>query len=257
MALQNAKRDQNHIPAISGVTDDANLHPRTLKVDPVTDRLKVTGTISESVLPTGASTSAIQTNGTQIARAYMKTGDATFQVPRLDYPTHTLQTIDYAHHEIHVGSHYFVSGVQTLSQNQVLDFTWTMPNTTKWTHWLWKIDTQSETTWYVYENAAVVNALANAVTPLNSDRNSLSVSGTTMKFEVQASLAAANTDTDVTTATLLKSGISGAGKTGGSEMRETELILKQGATYCLRAVATAAGYIDFNMEWYEHTNRTA
>jgi hypothetical protein len=75
-----------------------------------------------------------------------------------------------------------------------------------------------------------------------------------MKFEVQANLAGADTDTDVTTATLLKSGIAGAGKSGGSDERESELILKQGATYCLRAIATAAGFVDFNMDWYEHTD---
>jgi hypothetical protein len=77
-----------------------------------------------------------------------------------------------------------------------------------------------------------------------------------MKYEVQANLAAANADTDISTAILLKSGISGSGKTGGSDNRENELILKQGAIYCLRAIASTAGYIDFDMEWYEHTNKS-
>ena len=110
-------------------------------------------------------------------------------------------------------------------------------------------------TWYVYENAVIVNALANAVTPLNSNRNSLNVSGTTMKYEIQADLEAANVDTNVTTATLLKSGITGDGRDGGSDGRETEIIMKQGATYCLRAVANAASNINFDMEWYEHTSK--
>ena len=188
---------------------------------------------------------------------YGATGDATRQVPRIDYPTHTLQIIDYPHHEIHVGSHYFATGVATLPINDVLDFTWVMPNTTKWVHWMWKLDTSSEMAWYVYEGAVITNALANTVTPFNSDRNSLSTSGTVMKYEIQADLAAANADTDVTGATLLKSGISGAGRTAGGDGREYEMILKQNTIYCLRAVATAAGYIDFDMEWYEHTNRTA
>ena len=173
---------------------------------------------------------------------------------RIDKATDSLQIIDYAHHEIHSGSHFFVVGVQDLSINQVLDFTWAMPNTTKWAHWVWKFDTESELAWYVYENAVVTNPLANALMPLNSNRNSATVSGTTMKYEIQANLTAANADTNVTAATLIKSGISGSGKTGGSDSRESEIILKQGATYCLRAVATAAGYINFDMEWYEHTD---
>lgn len=84
-----------------------------------------------------------------------RSSDATFQPLRLDKATNSIQTIDYAHHEIHSGSHFFVVGVQDLSINQVLDFTWVMPNTTKWIHWLWKFDTESETAWYVYENAII------------------------------------------------------------------------------------------------------
>jgi hypothetical protein len=144
--------------------------------------------------------------------------------------------------------------VQDLSINNVLDFTWLMPDTTQWIHWLWKIDTESETAWYIYETAVATNPLANTITPLNSNRNSGTTSGTTMKNEVQANLAAANADTNVTGATLLDSGISGSGKSAGSASREDEIVLKQNTLYCLRAVATAAGFINFRMNWYEHTN---
>ena len=210
--------------------------------------------ISLEELETGVS----DNNKTQLKTSmYGKTGDATFQVPRIDAITHSLQIIDYEHHEIHSGSHFFVDGVQDLSINQVLDFTWQMPNTTKWTHWTWQIETESETAWYVYETVVATNPLANTVTPLNNDRNSATTSGTTMKFELQSNLTAANNDTDVTGATLLQSGISGAGKTSGDSRREHELILKQNTLYCLRAVASSAGYIDFKMNWYEHTNKTA
>jgi len=173
---------------------------------------------------------------------------------RLDQYTSTLQIIDYEHHEIHAGSHFFVVGVQDLSISNVLDFTWLMPNTTKWTHWVWSITTENETAWYIYETAVQTNALANAVTPLNSNRNKTTVSGTTMKYEVQANLTAANGDTDVTGATLIASGISGAGKNIGNATRDHEIVLKQNTLYCLRAVATAAGYINFDMNWYEHTD---
>lgn len=174
---------------------------------------------------------------------------------RIDASTNSLQTVEYEHHEIHSGSHYFVQGYQDLSINNVLDFTWLMPNTTKWIHWNWQISTESETLWQVYEGATATNPLANAVTPLNNNRNSGNTSGTTMKFELQTNLAAANADTDVSGATLIESGISGAGRDSGDSKRTDELILKQNTLYVLRATASAAGYINFHMAWYEHTDK--
>ena len=99
--------------------------------------------------------------------------------------------------------------------------------------------------------------MANAVTPLNNDRNSSTTSGNTLKYELQASLVAANADTDVTGATLIQTGISGSGKDDGGAERENELILKQNTIYCMRAVASSAGFINFHMGWYELTNKTA
>ena len=171
----------------------------------------------------------------------------------IDDSTASIQTIEYEHHEIHSGSHYFVVGYADLAINHVLQFTWQMPNTTKWIHWKWSISTESETLWQVYEGGSITNALANEITPLNSNRNSANTSGTTMRYEDHANLADANTD--VTPTTLIQSGISGAGKTGGSEEPSHELVLDQNALYVLRATATAAGFINFSMEWYEHTDK--
>ena len=175
---------------------------------------------------------------------------------RIDASTNSLQVTCYEHHEIHSGDHYFVGGYEDMANGNVLDFTWLMPNTTKWIHWAWRFETESEAEWSVYENVTANNPLANAITPLNNNRNSGNTSGTTMKYELQTNLAAANTDTDVTApAILLESGISGDGKIAGNWERTSEIILKQNTLYCMRAVATSAGYINFIMEWYEHTNK--
>lgn len=172
----------------------------------------------------------------------------------LDQNTHGIIAVGPEHREIHEGNHFFVCGYQDLSINNVLDFTWQMPNTTKWINWTWTLAVESETLYQVYETAVATTPLANAITPLNSNRNSATASGTTMKYEVQATLAAANADTDVTGATLLESGIVGAGlRSLGNTERHNELIMKQNTLYCLRATATAAGYVNFCMQWYEHT----
>ena len=173
----------------------------------------------------------------------------------VDDSTESLQIIDYEHHEIHSGSHYFVDGYQDLSINQVMDFTWQMPDTLKWIHWTWNLAVESETLYQIYELAVATNPLANTVTPFNNNRNSTNTSGTIMKFEVQTNLAAANADTSVATATLLASGIIGAGKNGGFNSRSRELVMKQGALYLLRSTANAAGYQNFVMDWYEHTDK--
>jgi hypothetical protein len=175
----------------------------------------------------------------------------------IDESTRALNTIEYEHHEIHSGSHYHVQSVIALpALNDVLDFTWQMPDNKKWIHWTWEISTEKEVAWYIYEHVVANNPLANTVTPLNNNRNSTNTSGTVMKYELQADLTAANVDTDVTSpAILIASGISGDGQKGGASERHHEMIMKQGWMYCLRAVAGAAGYINFDMHWYEHTNK--
>ena len=109
--------------------------------------------------------------------------------------------------------------------------------------------------WFIYENVIATNPLANTITPLNSNRNSSNESATVMKFEIQADLAAANADTNVTGGLLTATGKVGDNKNAGSAERHHEMIMDQGKMYCLRAVATAAGYINFDMHWYEHIDK--
>ena len=172
---------------------------------------------------------------------------------RVDGSTETIQVIDYEHHEIHGGSHYFLSGVNDLSINEVYDVQFTTPDTTKEIHFTFSLETEAETAWYIYEGVTV-NVAGTAMTPLNNDRNSTNTSVATVAEILNTSVSNANADTVVSGATLLESGISGAkSQSLGSETRDKELILKRNTVYCLRAIANAAGYIDFYMSWYEHT----
>jgi hypothetical protein len=173
----------------------------------------------------------------------------------IDRTTNTQQVITYEHHEIHSGSHYFVCNVQDLAINEVLDITLQTPDTTSWAHLTWNIDPETETAWHVYEDAVVTNPLANTLTPVNNNRNHTNTSGLAIKYEVQGDLATANADTNVTTATLLETGIIGTGKTAGNDIRDNEIVLKQNTIYCFRAIANTAGYVDFCFNWYEHTNK--
>ena len=188
-----------------------------------------------------------------VLRGRWGSGDGEIADIRIDSSFNAIATVPVQHKEIHDGSHYFVAGSADLAINDVLDFTWLMPAGPKEIHWTWKIDTAVEYLWQVYENAVATNPLANAITPYNNNRNSTNESATTMKFELQADLAAANTDTAVGGATLLESGTSGAGKQSGNIDRGSELVMMFSTLYCLRATANAAGHISFQMQWYEHT----
>jgi len=173
---------------------------------------------------------------------------------RLDKYTRATTTIDYAHHEIHDGSHFFISGVATLSINNTFDMQFVTPNTTKWIHFLFKLDCESQTSWFIYEAAAILTSGA-AISIYNNDRNSATLTSVAAFGTINASLAVADTRTSTASAFLLESGIIGAGKNGGTESRENEIILKQNTTYLFRAIAVAAGYIVYSIGYYEHTNR--
>ena len=188
------------------------------------------------------------------ADTFQNKGGNRYRTIRIDPSTHAIVTIPYEHYEIHGGSHYNVHGFLDIpGANDVLDFTWQMPDTTKEIHWLWEIFTEKALAWYIYRDAVATNALANTMTPINSNHNSTNTSVTTLKYEIQVDLSAANTDTAIGAATLVASGKLGDNKSGGQVGRENESIMKRNSLYCLRAVASSAGYINFDMNWYEHT----
>ena len=152
------------------------------------------------------------------------------------------------HYYIHMGETFFVRSYADLGNNEVLDFTWAIP-TGERIYWKWLLETSVEMDWWVYEDVTIVNPLSSTVTPYNADRNASKTSDSVLKYEIQNNLAAANTDTDVSGATLIKSGVSGAGKNSGEAISGEGIILKEGSVYCLRAEAHAAGYITFHMTW--------
>ena len=172
----------------------------------------------------------------------------------VDIATMCLCSVDYEHHEIHGGSHYFVEDVADIPINNVFDVQWTTPNTTKWAHFTFELNCEAETEWYIYEGATIVTP-GTAITPVNNNRNSSNTSAATIASIANADVADANADTATAAAAQLAHGIVGAGRNGGVIGRNREIMLKQNTTYCMRAVAKAAGYVNFLMTWYEHTDK--
>ena len=171
----------------------------------------------------------------------------------IDASTETLNTIGYEHHEIHAGSHFMLCDYVDLSINQVYDIQITTPNTTKESHLVFGIEVESETLLQLFEGVTIATA-GSALGVRNNNRNSATVTGMTVNGILNSSTANADADTVISAATIMEQSIVGVGKGSlGSVTRENEIVLKKNAIYSLRFTATAAGYINYCLHWYEHT----
>lgn len=172
----------------------------------------------------------------------------------VDDSTETLQVIDYEHHEIHSGSHYEITEYVDLPISNVRDLQIVTPNTTKWGHLILAITCESETEWFLYEGVTI-NTPGTLHTAYNNNRNSLNTADITVAYIDNTSVANANADTDPAASTTLKNCIIGAGRDGGFAARRQEIILKQNTSYSVRFVANTAGYVCYDLEWYEHIDK--
>ena len=95
-----------------------------------------------------------------------------------DDATWTLQTIDYEHHEIHAGSHFFYTDAVTLANAAVQDYLITTPDTAKWAHLIFSATGSAITTIQLYEGSDKDGTTPQTI--FNSDRNSLKTSVLTL-----------------------------------------------------------------------------
>ena len=168
----------------------------------------------------------------------------------IDSATGAIETVDYSHHEVHSGGHYFIEGWIEHDITDTLEWVVTTPDTTKWAHMDFRISGTDITTIDIYEGSSnVVNGTP--ITALNSNRNSANTSVLTI-------LRDPSSITDGVLIGGFKFGSSGGGNkasVGGSATRDDEMILKQNTTYLWRITSGADdNYISFRGNWYEHTN---
>ena len=191
--------------------------------------------------------SGLVTNSVQYGRI---SNDAVRPV-QLDDATHVTTTIEYEHHEIHGGSHFFICGEVTLGDGGTKDFQITTPNSAKWLHMTFQYESTQEILLQIYEDANV-DADGTDVTAYNNNRNS------TNTTEVSLLQYDGTVNTAGTAIFSSRSGVAGnvnKARQGFGE-RSREIILKQNTTY--RFLFTSGG-ADNNFsycgEWYEHTDK--
>jgi len=231
-AIEENQTDKTQFTKITDGTDDATI---TVNADRTTNLDGETG---------------LNTN----AMIFGRVSDSIVKNLRSDASTESIMTISYEHHEIHAGTHFFHNDIHDLAINNVLDYQFTTPDTTKFAHFLASFNTESETEYYLYEGATI-NVAGTDAGCFNSNRNSATTCTINIDELTNTNLANANADTDVSGATVLKHGIIGGGKEGGEKNRSNEIVLKRNTIYVLRFIANSAGYVNTDFEWYEHTDR--
>ena len=174
----------------------------------------------------------------------------------IDDSTNSLQTIDYAHHEVHDGRHYNCRNFTQLpTSGDRLSFSITTPNGSRWNHFSWEIEGTTQTEIRKWEGATLSGGTA--INCYNNNRNSTNTAETIIKLGTVISGAAPTSGTllDAHSKGLTSATPSKGSLTGGAS-REDEVILKSGTTY-LFEIRTAGvdNIIDYTFKWYEHTDK--
>ena len=164
--------------------------------------------------------------------------------------------MDYAHHEVHSGSHFTYTYTDAdFDIADAVEFLIVAPDTTRWPHMVIDVDAALDTIVQLYENTAAAGHTINAAQPVyNNNRNSATVNTTTVNTH--------NDDgADGTLIFASAFGIStggGANKiTGGGATRgEQEWVLKQNYKYTLKVTSgTDDSSMSMKLSFYEHTDR--
>ncbi len=169
----------------------------------------------------------------------------------IDSATHSVATVDYPHHEIHSGDHYYMEGFTELDTDGTLYVKLVTPDTTKWGHFRWEIESSGVLEIYLYEGVSGGMAGGSDVSPINNNRNSEKTSGITITAGVDVA-----TDFGTTVNSHKVGGTGFKVVSGGSADRSDEIILKQNTTYLRKFLSLSdANIISFRATWYEHANK--
>jgi len=165
---------------------------------------------------------------------------------RTDASTHAIYTVNYEHHEIHEGDHYYICGLASGSAGTVADFAVSTSNTTKRAHMTFNIEgTVVGSQIQIYE-VSDYDLDGTVITPFNNNRNSANTSNLSISLD----------PTINSLGTLIYDAKSGTNRGSGVVERDREIILKQNTAYVFRISSLGANnVISYCGEWYEHTDR--
>ena len=169
---------------------------------------------------------------------------------RIDAATNSIQTVTYAHHEIHSGSHYVTRTYWTIAKNGSKDILIVTPAGTKMPHVTTGFNLSTSTTVVEWFDAVTTSNDGDLLLSRNRNRN-FADNNTTLIYEDP-------TVTDGAVAgNILQEGIfgSGRGSIGGGARDSEEIIFKPSTKYLVRFTEQNISAVDLNFfaDWYAHT----
>lgn len=168
-------------------------------------------------------------------------------VDQTEPTTNSLKTIQYAHAELHGGTHYFSRGYVTLAGNAVQNLLVVTPNTEKWAHMVVQATGEDGTVIFETFEGAVTSNNGTRDNERNRNRNSPDNNTTLVYLN----------PTITSDGSSLGSSKFGSGKTSGGGGRDSEeVILKQNTKYVFRITnaTVSSNTVNWVLDWYEHTN---
>ena len=167
-----------------------------------------------------------------------------------DTGTHSLVIVPHEHHEVHGGNAFRYADAITLASGATQDYVLTVPDTTKWPHFQFRVDGTAITTIEVFR--ATDRAGTTLQSTFNADENSITTAGMTIHK------GSSGGTTDGTSIYKYSSGTSsGSSKMDGISAYSSERVLKQNTKYIIRITSgTADNKCNLHCEWYEHTSLT-
>lgn len=173
------------------------------------------------------------------------------QYVRIDLTTGAIETIDYAHHEIHGGSHFCYLNAWDVANAGVQDILVTT-GPSALTHLVFDITCEAETDILFYKAPTITTSGRLAENPSVFNRRYDSTATASMFLYPLATLGAVGT--------LVFHDHIGSAKTVGGVIRDNaEHVLAANTSYLLRITnaTTSANYIRAKLDWYEHVDKTA
>lgn len=166
----------------------------------------------------------------------------------IDSVSRALIVVDFEHHELHDGDHFFYTDKVTLGSAATQVYLITTPNNGKWCHLIFAATGSAITQVDLYEGADRTGTTGQTL--FNSNRNSANAATMTVHKGISAGT------TDGTLLWTMNSGSAqGSSRAGMASNRSNEIILKANTKYLLRITSgTADNLTNLQLEWYEHAS---
>jgi len=188
-----------------------------------------------------------------IGKIAYKTKGNLWRALSIDASTHGINTVDYAHHEVHAGRGYRAGFAFNLANGNTASFACTTPAVGgREMHLTIELHMTSNGTFTWYEDCTSYSG-GTVITPMQHNRNSSNTSDLT---DVQRGATGSSPITRTGGTGILSVDFAVARDVNPSRKNGNEFIVKSGSKNVMEYVnGVNANFVQLILEWYEHTPR--